>query len=225
MTTSFNDFEHIAQPLLNYCSIITSEKISILDSEQAISYQSFIGNDTSDKLEFNIKYNNAKALKKVFNSQSFDILKWRNAKGCNILHIATLYSNLTLLDTIIERIKLAFPANSPEYKAWLNITETNENFNAVHFAVMRGDLRILKLLISLGVDYKKKVKDGRSVLHIAAQCDLWVVLHMFVEKHGMSLLDVDNYGRTPLHDACRYCNYKVWIRARTDIYYIKNPGY
>jgi ankyrin repeat protein len=173
-------------------------------------------------LKFNIKYNNAKALKKLFNSQSFDILKWRNSKGCNILHIATLYSNLTLLDTVIERIKLAFPSGSQEFSDWLNMAEANENFNALHFAVMRGDMRILKLLISLGVDYQKKVKDGRSVLHIAAQCDLWVVLHMFVEKFNMSLLDVDQYDRTPLHDACRYCHYKVWVGSCADIHNLKD---
>lgn len=67
--------------------------------------------------------------------------------------------------------------------------------------------RLSKSFLSeLGVDLEKKTSDGKSVLHLCARVSEPSYLKCFLNKFDR-VDDVDEEGRTPLHEACDSGNY------------------
>jgi ankyrin repeat protein len=80
--------------------------------------------------------------------------------------------------------------------------KTDQGFSAFHYAVFRGNLEMINILISNGADVNATTRKGLNSLHIAAQSDQINSLIYLVEKFKMQILSEDKFGSNPLHWAC-----------------------
>jgi palmitoyltransferase ZDHHC13/17 len=80
--------------------------------------------------------------------------------------------------------------------------KTDQGFRALHYAVFRGNIETIDLLISNGADVHATTRKGLNSLHIAAQSDQINSLVYLIEKFQMKILAEDKFGSSPLHWAC-----------------------
>lgn len=79
---------------------------------------------------------------------------------------------------------------------------SKEGYTPLLLAAYRGNIKIIKLLIENGGDYRLTNKMGLSVLHMAAQGNQPSVIIYFKEKYDLDLNLKDNVGSTVLHWTC-----------------------
>ncbi|KAJ5078491.1 palmitoyltransferase hip14 [Anaeramoeba ignava] len=68
----------------------------------------------------------------------------------------------------------------------------------LHFAAIHGSLRVAILLLSKSIDKFIQNSQGLSAIHLAAQYNHPLLLHIFVQE-GISVNDLDGQSRTALH--------------------------
>jgi len=125
-----------------------------------------------------------------------DLLKMKDPRFYTLIHIGALNNQPKLCEILFTYIK-AQNVSEAKIRSWVN-SKTDEGFTPIHFASFKGNMEIVKLLESHGADFAIKNNQGLSVIHIAAQGDQPVSLAYFREK-GLSILERDDKGSTPLH--------------------------
>ncbi|KAL4191697.1 hypothetical protein AMTRI_Chr07g31190 [Amborella trichopoda] len=78
--------------------------------------------------------------------------------------------------------------------------EDSDGRSALHWAVDRGHLDIVELLIKKNADVNAKDNEGQTALHYAAVCDRELIAKLLIE-HGADGSVKDNDGNTP-RDVC-----------------------
>ena len=108
--------------------------------------------------------------------------------------------NLDLFEA--TRVQLEIAKNKfktmNDLKAWVNIKADN-GFTALHYAAFRGNIKVIKLLISYGADLNIKNDNGLNVMHLASQGNQTSAIVYFFEYHGFQLDCTDYANSTPLH--------------------------
>lgn len=84
----------------------------------------------------------------------------------------------------------------------MNAQTNKEKFTALHYASYVGNHEICIILIDMGAQIFATNAHGQNVLHIAAQGDQPITLYFFHKIKGMSIMEKDVRGSTPLHWAC-----------------------
>lgn len=139
---------------------------------------------------------------------------WQRCKSKQVLDEAKLekekiaHKNEVLKNTLFslaekgssEEIKSFF--NSPEHLSFINERDGN-GYPVIYFAVIRGDLELMKFLKEKGADLTVKIGEHQlSLLHEAAQEGCQKSIDQLIEW-GMSVDILDKNGRTPLFHALR----------------------
>jgi ankyrin repeat protein len=86
----------------------------------------------------------------------------------------------------------------------------------LHFAIIKGDVATVKLLIEKGSDVNSKTSGGITPLHLAAVSGNADVARLLLER-GADVNARDNVGRIPLHYASNASVAKMLIEAGADI--------
>ena len=117
-----------------------------------------------------------------------------------LLHIACYFDDAESAEILLEWAK---QQNSNLFE-WVNVLsqKRGEEFAPLHLAAFRGNITLVRLLMSNMAVAEIRTPQGLTVLHIAAQGDECAVLHFFVREYELNLHDRDFHGSTPLHWAC-----------------------
>lgn len=100
------------------------------------------------------------------NTHPYEIKDYR---GYSALHIAALNNNGNLVRFLIRYVKDIYSNDSNKIlKKWSEEITDDEHFTCMHFAVFRGNLKIVKMFVEIGADVNALNKQGLSVMHIAA---------------------------------------------------------
>ncbi|XP_060576349.1 transient receptor potential cation channel subfamily A member 1-like [Ruditapes philippinarum] len=78
-----------------------------------------------------------------------------------------------------------------------------------HYAARTGNTMMMKLLIDFGVKLSTRDQDGKTPLHIAAECGNYTSVEMQIDTSKSELNDGDSDGRTPLMLACLSGHFKA----------------
>ena len=130
------------------------------------------------------------------------ITSMANEDGFTLLHRCAFQNKKKPLDIVL---KIASQKNT-EIKEFVNARTIVDEFQAIHYASFRGNVKICQALLNHGADKECRNKHGLNVLHIAAQGDQPVSLYYFHKIEGMSIIQQDERGSTPLHWAVFSCS-------------------
>lgn len=98
-----------------------------------------------------------------------------DSENSTLLHVAANNNNIDMADYYLraynQLIRTKPDKYSDETKAkWLRARD-NEGFSCLHYAVFRGNFKMMSLLEQNGADIYQINNQGLTVLHIAAQGD------------------------------------------------------
>jgi len=86
------------------------------------------------------------------------------------------------------------------------VGRSDENLSAytndVVACVKKNDVGALRDKLRRGHNFQCCNKFGESILHLACRRSLGSIVHFLISEVGISVRCRDDYGRTPLHDAC-----------------------
>lgn len=91
--------------------------------------------------------------------------------------------------------------NSLQMQSWVN-AQNDEGTTCLHLAAFKGDLQMIKFLISVGADPTILNYNGLSLFHIAAQGDQPISMAYFAAMPQLDLRQRDSKNGTALHWAC-----------------------
>lgn len=140
-------------------------------------------------------------------------------RGYTLLHLACFKNLEEIVAYILERATETI--TEIQLKQWVNSRTDDDGFSPIHFASFRGNLQIIKMLLSNGSDMFQRNNFGINVMHVAAQGDQPISLYFFKEK-GMDVRCKDNRGSTPMHWACyskseiALCYLLSWVKYLDD---------
>ena len=127
---------------------------------------------------------------------------YRNEEnGSSCLHILIHKDLFDLVYQVIDITKKNL--NKEEFKKFINVTDHN-GLNALHLSCFKGDMKLIKYLISQGIDYTCTTKTGLSCLHYSAQTNKVTPIYYFIKEKKININIKDNNGNTFFHWAC-YC--------------------
>eukprot|EP00553_Chaetoceros_curvisetus_P007886 CAMPEP_0204615050 /NCGR_PEP_ID=MMETSP0717-20131115/2649_1 /ASSEMBLY_ACC=CAM_ASM_000666 /TAXON_ID=230516 /ORGANISM="Chaetoceros curvisetus" /LENGTH=227 /DNA_ID=CAMNT_0051627899 /DNA_START=36 /DNA_END=719 /DNA_ORIENTATION=+ len=81
-------------------------------------------------------------------------------------------------------------------------TEKDSYGNDICKAVRSLDMDLLKAMHRQGKTFQCSNRFGESLLHMACRRGSLEVVKFFLDIAGVSILCCDDFGRTPMHDAC-----------------------
>ena len=118
----------------------------------------------------------------------------------NILQAACYFSS----ESIVKYLRDVFNKDSPKMQALVEFEEPFGRNQALHFAVLKGNYRIVDILINdLKANPASLTGNGLSILHCASQFERGTLsLELFLdEKYGLKVDTQDSFDCTPLHFA------------------------
>ena len=139
---------------------------------------------------------------------------WTIKRGDNItmLHSACVFDNYKITKIIVEltkkRLKLTpefslsnelKEKNEKIFKDFINSKTQTEYLTPLHYASFRGNMKIIKLLISNHADINALSLNGLNMLHKAAQGNKPSAIIYFNKKYNMDLNSTDNDNLNALH--------------------------
>jgi palmitoyltransferase len=139
---------------------------------------------------------------------------WNIKRGDNvtILHSACVFDNYKIVKIIVEltkkRLKLTpeFSLSNEEkeknekiFKNFINSKTQTEYLTPLHYASFRGNLKVMKLLISNHADINALSLNGLNMLHKAAQGNKPSAIIFYNKKYNIDLNSSDNDNLNALH--------------------------
>ena len=77
------------------------------------------------------------------------------------------------------------------------------------YACFLGNMKIIRFLLNIGVDYNIKDNNGFNCLHLSAMKNKVVPIYYMVKKYNINIYEKDNDGNTFFHWACYFFSQKV----------------
>jgi palmitoyltransferase len=139
---------------------------------------------------------------------------WNIKRGDNvtILHSACVFDNYKIVKIIVEltkkRLKLTPESslsneekekNEKIFKNFINSKTQTEYLTPLHYASFRGNLKVMKLLISNHADINALSLNGLNMLHKAAQGNKPSAIIFYNKKYNIDLNSSDNDNLNALH--------------------------
>jgi palmitoyltransferase len=88
-----------------------------------------------------------------------------------------------------------------EIKMWVN-KQSEQGYTALHYAVYKGNIKIVKILIEYGANIDITNKRGLNVFHMSAHGNQVSSLVYLKDTFNFDLHSTDYMGSTALHWAC-----------------------
>ena len=132
---------------------------------------------------------------------------WNIKKEDNItlLHSACVLDKTYIIETIIVEIKKRLHINEEDslsyeekskneqiFKDFINTKTESDGLTALHYAAFRGNMKIIKLLISNYADINALSNHGLNMIHKAAQGNKPSAIIFFNKKYNMDLNTTEN---------------------------------
>jgi palmitoyltransferase len=162
--------------------------------------------ENSDKFFKYISEENIDACKLYFEDIKYQAWNFIDSDGFNPLHKSVNINSLELTEKIIKISKNNLNLN--QFNDFIN-KKSNNGFTPLHYASLKGNMKIIILLIKNGANINLKNNTGLNVLHLCAQGNKPTQLYYFSQKFNMNLSIKDNQGNMPLHWACFFNSDKV----------------
>ena len=143
---------------------------------------------------------------------------WEIAKAENltVLHNACAIDKTEVIITIIEKTKIRLKLEdtgrgpSPEksenekiFKDFINAKTDGDRQTALHYASFRGNMKIIKLLISNHAEINSLTTTGYNMIHKAAMGNKPSAIIYYNLKYNMNLEETDENQMNALHLAVR----------------------
>ena len=128
------------------------------------------------------------------------------SNGNSILHILLIKEQIELAEKTIKIIK---DITSLEIFTKFINHQNHKGINILHLACYKGNMNLIKFLLSNDINYKVKSNTGLSCLHFAAQTNKVTVIYYFIKKYKINKYEEDNNGNNFYHWACFCSSEKV----------------
>ncbi|KAK3608445.1 hypothetical protein CHS0354_035447 [Potamilus streckersoni] len=116
----------------------------------------------------------------------------RTNDGLHVLHISADKNNLTVVKYLIET------------QSQLLQQTDNNGWTALHSAAAGGSVPVIETLMKAGLDITARTKNGKHVLHIAAQKNNLTIVKYLIEYQSYLLEQTDNSGYTAVDYAAAF---------------------
>lgn len=126
-------------------------------------------------------------------------------KKC-ILHILIEKNLFELLKQVIDITKQN--TNIEIFNNFINMKDSKGR-TPFHYACCIGNMKIIKYLLNIGVEYNNKADNGLSCLHFSAIKNKVTPIYYMIKKYNMNIDEKDNNGNTFFHCACFYSSETV----------------
>lgn len=178
----------------------------------------------------------------INNSGQIKVFRLRNIKDQRVLHLATEYNCLAVVQKLMEDKRVNTNSQDKDGNTPLHIAARNNNYQIsklllenradidasnknstvpIHEAAAGGSREVLELLMEEGADINHKELSGYNCLHKAAEHG-HPDLVRFLLKNGAKHEEVSSYWATPLHFAAKNGHLdvvKVLVENKVDINY------
>ena len=191
------------------------EKVNTISRKQRLS---LVPNKYNKVLDF-ITSNDTEKMSEFILSKENKIWEIKLAENLTLLHNACATDKTDIIITIIEKTKIRLgldnnndnisqdekTKNLQIFKDFINAKTEGDNQTALHFASFRGNIKIIKLLISNYAEINALTSKGYNMIHKAATGNKPSAIIYFNKKYNMSLEDTAENQMTALHLAIRNC--------------------
>ena len=181
------------QDKLNKSDTISSMR-SKLSTDSSISKRFFEVLKTTNKFQ----------ISKLIQDENVRFWEYFEEKDLNnALHFCVLRDHLLYLKLFFDTIEERF--NQEEsfsiISTWIN-KRNEKGDTCVHYAAYNGNIKIIVLLSKYDISADFKNNQGNGLMHMAAQGNQPQSLIYYYYKYGLSPLEGNKDGSTPLHWAC-----------------------
>ena len=149
-------------------------------------------------------------------NKDINIWEIKKAENLTVLHNACAIDKTEVIITIIEKTKIRLKLNdksdvSPQeksenekiFKDFINAKTDGDGQTALHYASFRGNMKIIKLLISNYADINSLTNTGYNMLHKAAMGNKPSAIIYYNLKYHFNLEATDENQMNALHLAVR----------------------
>ena len=188
------------------------EKTNTFTRRQRLNTEKSEYNDIFDS----ITSNNIEKLSQFILNKDIRIWEIKKSENLTILHNACAIDKTDVIITIIEKMKTRLGLDNPEklspeeksqnekiFKDFINAKTDGDNQTALHYASFRGNIKIIKLLISNYAEINALTNTGYNMIHKAAMGNKPSAIIYFNKKYNMNLEDTDENQMNALHLAVR----------------------
>ena len=192
------------------------EKVNTISRRQRLS----LVQTQYDKILELISSNNTEKLTEFILDKQNKIWEIKLAENFTLLHNACATDKTDIIITIIEKTKIRLgldisdksnlsqdekSENLKIFKDFINAKTDGDNQTALHLASFRGNIKIIKLLISNYAEINVLTSKGYNMIHKAAMGNKPSAIIYFNKKYNMNLEDTDENQMNALHLATRNC--------------------
>ena len=131
---------------------------------------------------------------------------FRDEDNYSALHHSTYINDFNFTCTIISETKAN--ASNSEFEDLIN-ARSSKGFTALHYAVYRGNIKTIKLLLDNGADLFCRNNTGLTLLHMAAQGNKVNSMYFLMKEYGLDIMTLDYNANTALHWACYFNSDKI----------------
>jgi ankyrin repeat protein len=154
-------------------------------------------------------------LSKLVNENDIYITNYYDSTGSSLL-VKSVFMNLTDITILILEIAEKQISNN-ELIIWID-KRNNSGFNALHYACFRGNIKLIKKLISIGADVSITNKNGLNIMHMSSQGNQATSITYLQQILNIDVNSLDDVNSTPLHwasymDAENAFNYLIQMKA------------
>ena len=188
------------------------EKTNTLTRKQRVN--SFI--TEYDEIFDSISANDINKISQFILNKDNKIWEIKKPENLTVLHNACALDKTDVIITIIEKTKIRLgldnksnitseekSQNEKTFKDFINEQTEGDNQTALHYASFRGNIKIIKLLITNHADINSLTHTGYNMIHKAAMGNKPSAIIYFNKKYNMSLEDTDENQMNALHLAVR----------------------
>ena len=188
------------------------EKTNTLTRKQRVN--SFI--TEYDEIFDSISANDINKISQFILNKDNKIWEIKKPENLTVLHNACALDKTDVIITIIEKTKIRLgldnksnitseekSQNEKIFKDFINEQTEGDNQTALHYASFRGNIKIIKLLITNHADINSLTHTGYNMIHKAAMGNKPSAIIYFNKKYNMSLEDTDENQMNALHLAVR----------------------
>lgn len=184
---------------------------------------------SSTPLFYCVKFKNNYALQELINNNA-DV-NYSNNQGINVLHMAIIKKNISMITIIINYIKnidkqtnkgmtalhFACSFQLPEivkllltYNASTSIVEYEYNFTPIFYAVAQNNIEIVKILVKNNINPNQQDYIGNTILHYAISLGFLDIFHYIIVSYplikGDNLIYFENINNTVKNSNAYYIN-------------------